>query len=162
MRVGMNLFGGEIEEEIEELSGKRVIGSIEKIKLIGKDGKEIEVEAKIDTGADSTSIDIELAKQLGFEETLKAFENKIAGRDILNELSGEEREKLFIGIPDLADTVPVKSSHGISYRPMIRIEVVIDTIVIPAKASVIDRSDLKYLAIIGRKSLSRFLIDVNK
>lgn len=162
MRVGMNLFGGEIEEEIEELSGKRVIGSIEKIKLIGKDGKEIEVEAKVDTGADSTSIDIELAKQLGFEETLKAFEEKIAGRDILNELSGEEREKLFIGIPDLADTVPVKSSHGISYRPMVPIEVVIDTINIPTKASVIDRSDLKYLAIIGRRNLSKFLIDVNK
>lgn len=30
VRVGMNLFGGEIEENIEGLSGKRVIGSVEK------------------------------------------------------------------------------------------------------------------------------------
>ncbi|MEI8348287.1 MAG: sugar-transfer associated ATP-grasp domain-containing protein, partial [Pseudomonadota bacterium] len=73
MRVGMNLFGGEIEEEIEELSGKRVIGSIEKIKLVGKDGKEIGVEVKIDTGADSTSIDTELARQLGFGDVINFF-----------------------------------------------------------------------------------------
>jgi alpha-L-glutamate ligase-like protein len=162
MRVGMNLFGGEIEEEIEELSGKRVIGSIEKIKLIGKDGKEIEVEAKIDTGADSTSIDTELAKQLGFGDTLKTFGEKMAGRDVMQELTKSERESLFAEIPGLADTVPVKSSHGTSYRPMIRIECVIDTFTVPAKVSVIDRSRMEYMVIIGRKNLRKFLIDVNK
>lgn len=162
MRVGMNLFGGEIEEEIEELSGKRVIGSIEKIKLIGKDGKEIEVEAKIDTGADSTSIDTELAKQLGFGDTLKMFGEKMAGRDVMRELTKSERESLFAEIPGLADTVPVKSSHGTSYRLMIRIECVIDTFTIPAKVSVIDRSRMEYMVIIGRKNLRKFLIDVNK
>jgi hypothetical protein len=162
MRVGMNLFGGEIEEEIEELSGKRVIGTIEKIKLLGKDGKEIEVEAKIDTGADSTSIDTELAKQLGFENVLKAFEEKTSGRDILNEFTKSEREKLFAEIPDLADTTKISSSHGTSYRPMIRIECIIDNLTIPAKVSVIDRSRLGYPVIIGRKNLSKFLVDVSK
>jgi alpha-L-glutamate ligase-like protein len=162
MRVGMNLFGGEIEEEIEELSGKRVIGSVEKIKLIGKDGKEIEAEAKIDTGADSTSIDVELAKQLGFGETLETFEAKIAGRDVIREPSKAEREALFSSIPDITDTVLVKSSHGASYRPIIHIECTIDTIVIPTKVSIIDRSLMKYPVIVGRKDLRRFLIDVNK
>ena len=162
IRVGQNLFGGEIEEEIEELSGKRVIGSVEKVKLIGKDGVEIEVEAKIDTGADSTSIDTGLAKQLGFEETLQAFEEKIAGRDVLKELSKEERETLFANIPDLADTVPVLSSHGTSYRPKILVSLILDTVTIPAKVSVISRSHLEYPVIIGRKHLQKFLIDVNK
>lgn len=162
MRVGMNLFGGEIEEEIEELSGKRVIGSIEKVKLIGKNGKEIEVEAKIDTGADSTAINTELAKDLGFADTLRIFEEKVAGRDVMQELTKLEREILFSAIPDLADTVAVKSSHGISYRPMVRIECVIDTFTVPAKVSVIDRTHLEYPVIIGRKSLRKFLIDVNK
>ncbi len=162
IRVGRNLFGGEIEEEIEELSGKRVIGAIEKIKLIGKDGKEIEVEAKIDTGADSTSIDSELAKELGFAPALQAFEDKIAGRDVMKELTKAEREKLLLEIPELSDAVPVRSSHGVSYRPLLRIEIVLDSLVIPAKVSVINRSQLKYPAIIGRKSLGKFLIDVNK
>ena len=105
MRVGMNLFGGEIEEEIEELSGKRVIGSIEKIKLIGKDGKEIEVEAKIDTGADSTSIDTELAKQLGFGDVLEFFETvpkpTSTNRDDLKKLSDEYDVKYRNVHPDL-------------------------------------------------------------
>lgn len=162
IRVGRNLFGGEIEEEIEELSGKRVIGSIEKVKLIGKDGKEIEVEAKIDTGADSTSIDTELAKQLGFGEAVRVFHEKTAGRDIINELSKEEREKMFVGVPDLADTLPVKSSHGYSYRPVVLITLTIDSITFPAKVSCIDRSHLTYPVIIGRKHLRKFLIDVNK
>ncbi|MFZ3031923.1 MAG: sugar-transfer associated ATP-grasp domain-containing protein [Candidatus Moraniibacteriota bacterium] len=162
IRVGKNLFGGEIEEEIEELSGKHVIGSIEKVKLIGKDGREIEVEAKIDTGADSTSIDVELAKELGFGDALLAFEEKIAGRDVLNELSKEEREKLFANIPDLADTFAVKSSHGYSYRPVVLITLTLDAITIPAKVSCIDRSHLAYPVIIGRKHLRKFLIDVNK
>ncbi len=162
IRVGQNLFGGEIEEEIEELSGKHVIGSIEKVKLIGKNGVEIEVEAKIDTGADSTSIDTELARELGFGEAIRAFEEEIAGRDMLKEFTKEEREKFFAEIPDLADTLLVRSSHGYSYRPVILITLNIDSIPIPAKVSCIDRSHLTYRAIIGKKHLRKFLIDINK
>jgi len=40
IRVGKDLFGGEIEEEVEEISGRRVIGTVEKVKLIGKNGKK--------------------------------------------------------------------------------------------------------------------------
>jgi len=162
VRVGKNLFGGEIEEEIEEISGKRVIGSVEKITLVGKNGKEMKVEAKIDTGADSTSIDIELAKELGYEEVLQSFSEKIAGRNVLTELSKEEREKLFTSIPDLADTIPIRSSHGTSYRPVILITLTIDSLSFPAKVSCIDRSKLNYPVIIGRKHLKKFLVDVNK
>lgn len=160
--LGRRLFGGEIEEEIEEISGKRVIGSIEKVKFIGRDGKEIEVEAKIDTGADSTSIDTALARELGFDETIRIFEERLAKKDVLNELTKVEREKLFSGIENLADTVPVKSSHGASYRPMVRIELIMDSLQIPAKVSVIDRSNMQYKAIIGQKSLRKFLVDVSK
>jgi alpha-L-glutamate ligase-like protein len=160
--LGKNLFGGEIEEELEEISGKKVIGSIEKVKFIGKDEKEVEVEAKIDTGADSTSIDTALARELGFGDVIETFEERLSKKDILNELTKIEREKLFSGIPDLADTVPVRSSHGVSYRAMIRIELIMDSLRIPAKVSVIDRSNMEYKAIIGQKSLRSFLVDVSK
>ena len=39
VRVGMDLFGGEIEEEVEEISGRKVIGTMEKVRLIGKEWK---------------------------------------------------------------------------------------------------------------------------
>jgi len=166
IRVGKNLFGGEIEEEIEELSGNRVIGSIEKVKLIGKDGKEIEVEAKIDTGADSTSIDIELAKQLGFSEVLAYF--KALALPVIT--SREEGQTLHASLldqyskshPDLADITIIYASNGISIRPKIKLLFIMDATEISAKVSVTDRSSLQYPLIIGRKNLGKFLIDTSK
>ncbi|HLB51010.1 MAG TPA: sugar-transfer associated ATP-grasp domain-containing protein, partial [Patescibacteria group bacterium] len=49
--VGMNLFGGEIESEVEEISGKKIIGTVEKVSLLGKDDTRVDVNAKINTGA---------------------------------------------------------------------------------------------------------------
>lgn len=166
MRVGMNLFGGEIEEEIEELSGRRVIGTTEKVKLIGKDGKEIEVEAKIDTGADSTSIDIELAKELGFTQVLEFFSQLDIPRDFprseVKKVEAELKKKYLGKHPDLNDIVVVYSSSGVTVRPKIKIRLMIDSVELTPSVSVIDRSHLNYPIIVGRRSLGKFLIDVNK
>lgn len=162
IRVGMDLFGGEIEEELEEISGKKVIGTVEKVKLIGKDGKEAEVEAKIDTGAGYSSIDMDLAEKLGFTKTIEAYRKTNVTYEDIKNLSSTERWSIFKRIPDIASTVIVHSSHGTSYRPTIRIDMMINDILIPTKVTLIDRSHLKYPAIIGKKNLKKFLIDVNK
>ena len=166
VRVGMNLFGGEIEENIEELSGKHVIGIVEKVKLIGKDGKEIEVEAKIDTGADSSSIDRALAEELGFSEALKVFESipkpTVSNRDEANQIE-ESLHKAVVGKhPDLADVAFVYSSNGFSFRPKVNLTLVLDKQELAAKPTVVDRSTLQYRAIIGRRNLGSFLVDVSK
>ncbi|MFZ2225877.1 MAG: sugar-transfer associated ATP-grasp domain-containing protein [Candidatus Moraniibacteriota bacterium] len=166
IRVGMDLFGGEIEEELEEISGKKVIGTVEKVKLIGKDGKEIEVEAKIDTGAGFSSIDENLAISLGFAETIEKFKEQgfpqfLSQEDARN-LDKEEKDKLLKTIPDLADTAIIHSSHGTTYRPMIKINILMDNLDVLAKVSIINRSDLNYPIIIGKRNLTKFLIDVNK
>lgn len=162
VRVGMDLFGGEIEEELEDISGKKVIGTVEKVKLIGKNGKEIEVEARIDTGAGFSSIDTELAKQLGFENTVLEYEKLDVDYEKMKSLSTSEKDSILKNVPDLAGTAIIHSSHGTTYRPMIRVELIIDKINIPAKVSIIDRSSLEYVMIIGKVNLRRFLIDVNK
>ncbi len=162
IRVGMDLFGGEIEEELEEISGKKVIGTVEKVKLIGKDGKEIEVEAKIDTGAGYTSISTELAKELGFEKTIEAYEKITHKYEDLKLLSKTERWNMYKDIPDIATTVIVHSSHGTTYRPTIRITIIMHGWIMPTKVTLIDRVHLKYPIIIGNKNLRRFLIDVTK
>lgn len=166
IRVGMDLFGGEIEEELEEISGKKVIGTVEKVKLIGKDGKEIEVEAKIDTGAGFSSIDENLAISLGFAETIEKFKEQgfpqfLSQEDARN-LDKEEKDKLLKTIPDLADTAIIHSSHGTTYRPMIKINMLMNDIDILMRVSIIDRSSLSYPIIVGKKNLTKFLIDVNK
>jgi alpha-L-glutamate ligase-like protein len=162
--VGMNLFGGEIEEEIEDISGKRIIGTVEKVKLIGKDGKEVEVEAKIDTGALSTSIDRELAQQLGFDEVLDYFDKfelpkdfkREQGKEILEDL----RKKYLAGHDDLEDIDIIYSSSGTTIRPKVKIRFLMDNVEIISKANIVERTGLKYPIIIGRRDLKRFLIEV--
>lgn len=166
VRMGMDLFGGEIEEELEEISGKKVIGTVEKVRLIGKDGKEIEVEAKIDTGAHSSSIDIELAKKLGFEDVWTFFQQLVLPTKLTRETgkqSMEDLQKKYLKEhPDLEDIDIIYSSSGNTIRPKIKINFIMDNQLVSSKVNIIDRSSLKYPVIIGKKDLSRFLIDVNK
>ncbi|MFA5777363.1 MAG: sugar-transfer associated ATP-grasp domain-containing protein [Parcubacteria group bacterium] len=166
VRVGMDLFGGEIEEGVEDISGKKVIGTVEKVKLISKDGKEIEVEAKIDTGAVSTSIDTELAKQLGFEDLINFWnstekpsnfsreEGKMIDDKVTKEYAGKH--------PDLVGISTVYSSSGSSVRPKAKISFILDGVTIIANANITDRKELDKEVIIGKKNLGKFLIDVNK
>jgi alpha-L-glutamate ligase-like protein len=162
VNVGMDLFGGEIEEELEDISGQRVIGSIEKVKLIGRAGREIEVEAKIDTGAGWSSIDTELAKSLGFQKTMEAYEKIALKYEDIKNLDKKERWNIFKHIPYIESTVVVHSSHGTTYRPMVKIKIIMDKREIYSKVTVIDRAHLKYPIIVGKRNLGRFLIDVNK
>jgi alpha-L-glutamate ligase-like protein len=162
VRVGRDIFGGEVEEEVEDISGRRVIGTVEKIKLIGKEGKEMEVEAKIDTGAGLTSIDVDLARELGFSEVVRMIKDENVEFEDIKNLSKEEREMIFRKNPDVVDTAIIHSSHGTTYRPVIKIKIIIDDVEIEARTTIIDRSDLKYPAIIGKKNLGKFLIDVRK
>jgi alpha-L-glutamate ligase-like protein len=162
VRMGMDLFGGEVEEEVEDISGRKVIGTIEKIKVIGKDGKELEVEAKIDTGAGFTSIDTELAEKLGFESVVELIKKENINFEDIKNLSPLERESIFRKNPAVVGTAIINSSHGTSYRPIVMTKIIMDGIELSAKTTIIDRSNLKYSIIIGKKNLGKFLIDVNK
>ncbi len=160
----MNLFGGEIEEEIEDISGKKIIGTVEKVKLIGKDGKEIEVEAKIDTGAYSSSIDAQLAIELGFGEVLEYFD-KIEKpinftRDQVKQIEEDLRKKYLSGHEDLEDIVVIYSSSGVTIRPKIKLKFILDEREIISTINIVERMELKYPMIIGRKDLKKFLIEI--
>jgi alpha-L-glutamate ligase-like protein len=166
VRVGMDLFGGEIEEELEEISGKKVIGTVEKVKLIGKDGKEVEVEARIDTGAYSSSIDISLARELGFEDLINFFSSLELPANFSREQARtieEELRKKYLGKhPDLADIAIVYSSHGSSIRPKIKLEFILDNTSVSTQVNIIERMELERNMIVGRKNLGKFLIDATK
>lgn len=165
--VGKSLFGGEIEEDLENTSGKRVIGSIENIELTTKNGKKIHTKAKIDTGAYSTSIDRKLARDLGFGHVIDAFDQIDLSQYALapeNEkfIKKDLLEKHQKNIPDLADVAVIFASSGSSIRPVVKTAFVMDKKSITAQVNIVDRSDLKYDMIVGKKNLSRFLVDVSK
>ena len=165
--VGKSLFGGEIEQELEETSGKKVIGSVEKITLIGRNDKKIEIKAKIDTGAFSTSIDRSLARELGFDETLDAFD-KVDLREfgeITQKKSNVDQyfmEKYGRTIPHLLDVSITWSASGVTMRPIVKMVFIMDGTRVTTRVNIVNRNNLTYRAIVGRRNLRRFLIDVSK
>lgn len=234
IRIAQDLFGGEVQQEIEEISGKRILGIIETIKVkyankeignqklenstpplkkgaggisgadIGKLGlerekeirklgnlgiwekenknvgidisgqkekektkeKEMELRAKIDTGADISSIDKTLAKELGYGVIIDEFDEAI--KSLIIDKSAT-KEKLDEKIKDKLqkwgenfDTVVIKSSHGVSYRLIIKMNIVLSGVEIISSMSITDRSHLEFPVIIGRKDLKRFLVDPSK
>jgi len=161
--VGMNLFGGEIEEEIEDISGKKLLGTVEKVKLIGKDEKEIEVEARIDTGAGISSIDKELAKKIGFEEAVKYWEDfrldRVLSDEEIKSLSANEIWKRLEQHSDIIGVAKTYSSHGATYRIEVKLNLVMSDIPIVSKIAIANRTGLKYPLLIGRRDLKNFLIN---
>ncbi len=174
IRLGRELFGGEIEMNIEQLTGRQVIGIIENIKITGPEGISDQTKAKIDTGADSTSIDRKILERIGFADTLYRYDelvNEVHDEGKFLQMDAEEvdrytewimeqvREREIIGIEKV---VPVKSSHGRSMRPYFTIKLTLAGVTFDTYCSAYDRSKLKYSVIVGKKSLEKVLIDVSK
>jgi len=64
IRLAQNLFGGDIEEGVEEVSGKKLIGATQPIDVIDKKENKHSFVAKIDTGFIKTRIKKEVAEKL--------------------------------------------------------------------------------------------------
>ncbi|MBL7155054.1 MAG: ATP-dependent zinc protease [Candidatus Portnoybacteria bacterium] len=70
VKIAQDLFGGEIEEELEEISGRKVIGINEPIETLDEQRNRYPTMAKIDTGAYRTTICYSLAKQLKIDRII--------------------------------------------------------------------------------------------
>ncbi len=166
LSIARELFGGQLEDQVASVTGRQVIGLVEPIRLFGKDKVRKNVRAKIDTGADDSSIDFALARELGFGEAIDAF----LAMDIPEELTKEEAYEI---VPELTKRLKkkskditrlsvVSSSHGVSIRMLIKIPVSLAGHNMTIETNVFDRAHLKYPILIGRRNLSHFLIDSTK
>lgn len=70
VQLSQNLFGGEIEEELEEMSGRRVIGINEPVEILDAERQKNQTVAKIDTGAYRTTICTSLADKLNIHQVI--------------------------------------------------------------------------------------------
>lgn len=168
IRLGKDLFGGEIEEEIENITGKQVIGFVEWITLHGKENASQDkkkVKTKIDTGALVTSIDADLLIKLGYDSALKHFDKLKIPDNLTRRQAKELAEKLGEKIEAHEDIVGksiVHSTHGTTLRPIISIPVTLSGTKFDIRANIVDRSNLIYPVIIGRRDLEQFIIDPAK
>jgi len=175
--IAKNLFGGEIEEQVENITGKEIIGMIETVLvhpntfIASKEGTKKKskyvaetVKAKIDTGALKSSIDYALAIRLGFTELQKVqklFETKYDSSSKAQEAIIEYKQQLR-EFDDIKAFTIVRASNGITIRPIIEAQITLGDITKTFVLTVSNRSSLIYPVILGRKDLKEFLIDPSR
>ena len=166
IKVAKELFGGEVETEVEEITGKKILGVVNTIKIKDKKGEWLEVEAKLDTGAGISSIDENFARQIGFSDAIEYYDSfnikRILTREEVDVLSENKVYKELAKHKDIAKVVKTFSSHGISYRIEVPLKMQLAGVEVNSLASVIMREEMNYPIIIGRRDLKRFLIDPSK
>ena len=123
------LFAGRFENRKAIEQGVKTIGASEEIRIKNSQGSTVKVVAKIDTGAWSSSIDRNFAKELGLMK---------------------KRNILWYG--------EKISAFGKERRPIIQVKLYLAGRKIVTKMSVTNRSRLRYKMLIGRTDLQGFLV----
>ncbi|MEK7146003.1 MAG: sugar-transfer associated ATP-grasp domain-containing protein, partial [Patescibacteria group bacterium] len=110
IRIAQDMFGNKLEKEVKKISGKVVIGSREKVKIITKNDTH-HIWASINPLLERSLLDRELAENLGLSEeegteSVKTkfvlAENRIQTLARLDDLSGKDF-KMVVGRRDLQD-----------------------------------------------------------
>lgn len=125
--------------------------------------KIIKVKAKVDTGADSTSIGIPLARRLGYRQVLLDLEKDhvfdIMKLDKAKKVVNKLRKTEFFQTHDDAFLRIVKSANGVTIRVYLPVRLTIRGKSFNTYASVADRSTMTHQIIVGAHDLSGFYID---
>ncbi len=116
VKIAQDLFGGEVEEELEEISGRKVIGINEPIEIIDSQGDKYPTMCKIDTGAYRTTICKSTAKELGLNKFIKS--KKVRGA-----LGAEERP--VIDLSFVLDKKLVTTEAFIADRQQMKYDIII-------------------------------------
>src|SRR3989338_2660394 len=168
IRLGKDLFGGQVEEEIEAIAGKKLISVIQPVKLYSKTGnKNVTIKAKVDTGAYYSSIDTEIAKELGYTDAINLFKSYEAPETMTTEAEAKKWKAKLHDIllekePSIVNTHTISSSNGHSYRIAIAVKCRIGDKPVDLEINIKDRSHLRFPMLLGRRDLKEFLIDPSK
>lgn len=110
-----------------------ILGEEELIELSTQEGGEtVEVLAKVDTGAGYSSIDKDLAEDLG------------------------------IDLEDPEDEVKIDSANGKKTRPLVRVRIKVAGKTLNTRVTVADRSELSKDVLLGSRDLDGFLVKPNE
>jgi len=170
IKIAKDLFGGEIEESIESISGRKVVNIIEKVTLFDRQALSVKKKNKnnkqpskvfMDTSILTSRITEATANRIGFLSTTKYF-NSLNVPEKFNTLKDAQKYideniqalTLEEGIKRIAK---IADGNDVKIRPVIEISMEIaeqvrslDVIIVP---------DLEYPISMGRNELKGYLID---
>ncbi len=158
IKIAKELFGKEYQKNITE--SKNILNIIEGVEIIGKT-KTVKLKAKIDTGAQSTSIDKSIIEKLGYKHITKIIEQFNLFKTIDSKQAKQKIKKIrkFLNKEkDITSVKLVRNSHGYSIRIFIELLFILKGKKIRTQVNIIDRSKMKYKMIIGQNDLKNFII----
>jgi alpha-L-glutamate ligase-like protein len=129
IRVAQALFAD--PKLAEKGLGRKTVGAYEEVEVLGHNGKSEMIEAKIDTGADGSSIDRILAEELGLLDN-----ENILYYDYFSNANGRKKREV-VGVTFVMAGRKIKT-----------------------QVSIADRSRLRTKMLIGRRDLKQFAIVV--
>lgn len=103
VNIARSLFGEDIESEIEDISGRTVLGIEESINIIDSQGQAHTIMAKIDTGAYRTTIDEALAKKYDLHTNVLEY------RDVRGALGEQTRPVIELTLQLRNRTIKTKA-----------------------------------------------------
>jgi len=173
IRVAKNLFGGEVEDSIEAISGRKVININEKITLYYKsykegsknENKDREITtAFVDTGAITSRISRSYVSRMGYFETMRQFDylkcpNTFPtfkdAQEYIDEYSKNMTEDAYI-----IRLAKIFEDGHIVVRPVIIVKVKISEEI--RDLEMIVTEDSTHSVTLGRNDLKDYLIDTSK
>lgn len=123
-----------------------IVGWIERARLMQPD---VHLKAKLDTGADTSSLDVEILKKF------RKDDKRWVRFRLIDRETGEEH----IIVRERIRTVSIVMHDGERQsRPVVRMQICIAGRVVNTDVSLIDRSEFKYPLLLGRKALESFAL----
>lgn len=176
--IAKNLFGSEISEEVEKITGKQIVNLVEKIIVYGKpktkskknklkiQEEKLTVKGLLDTGIFTSRIDKDTVLKLGFINEINEFEKEGVPRkfDEFNDAQKfiDENNILLEEYPSIIRLAKVVEEGKIRVRPVIKVKIEIRDSIKEIEAVVSTRKDMIYPILLGRTELKDYLIDTSK
>lgn len=176
IRVAKNLFGGEVEESIEAISGRKVLNITERVSIFHKDAdisskknikeaKKEFVKAFMDTGTLTSRIESKLLSRIGYLESIKEykkidipkkFETFKDAQDFI-----DKHEEEICKIQDIKRLAKITEDGNVKVRPVFEVTIRLSDSIKVTEFILTETEESIYPVVIGRTILSGYLIDTS-
>ena len=170
IRVAKNLFGGEVEESIEAISGRKVVNILEKVLLyhnVEDEQKRPETEvssAFMDTGILTSRITKSWANRIGYFSTVEFFDSLDIPKSFKSFKEAQEyidaNEKRLTIDGNVKRIAKVIEGDEIRIRPVIEVKIKISGEIKSIETVIV--TDSIYPVVLGKNDLKGYLIDTSK